>query len=79
MNQDILQGKWTQLKGKVKEQWGKLTDDELDQIGGKREQLAGRIQEKYGLAKDAAERQIDEFLAMQAPDDTSKAVGGGRG
>jgi uncharacterized protein YjbJ (UPF0337 family) len=63
MNQDILQGKWTQLKGRVKEQWGKLTDDDLDQIGGQSEQLVGKIQERYGIAKDEAQRQVDALFA----------------
>jgi uncharacterized protein YjbJ (UPF0337 family) len=62
MNEDILQGKWTQLKGKVKEQWGKLTDDEIDQLDGKKDQLVGRVQERYGLAKDQAERDVDAWL-----------------
>ena len=62
MNEDILQGKWTQLKGKVKEQWGKLTDDEIEQLDGKKDQLVGRVQERYGLAKDQAERDVNEWL-----------------
>jgi len=61
MNRDILEGNWKQLKGKVKETWGDLTDDDLDVIAGKRDQLAGRLQERYGMAKDAAEAQIEEF------------------
>lgn len=61
MNQDTLAGNWKQLKGKVKEQWGKLTDDDLEVIGGRREQLVGRIQERYGIAKDEAERQMKEW------------------
>jgi len=64
MNEDILQGKWAQLKGRVREQWGKLTDDDVDQIGGKSEQLIGRLQERYGYAKDEAKRQVDEFLRV---------------
>jgi uncharacterized protein YjbJ (UPF0337 family) len=63
MNRDIFQGNWKQLKGKVKEQWGKLTDDQLDMISGKRDQLVGRIQETYGMQKDEAERQVDEWEA----------------
>jgi uncharacterized protein YjbJ (UPF0337 family) len=63
MNQDILQGKWTQLKGRVKEQWGKLTDDDLDQIAGQSEQLVGKIQERYGIARDEAQRQVDALFA----------------
>jgi uncharacterized protein YjbJ (UPF0337 family) len=61
MNKEILEGNWKQLKGKVKETWGGLTDDDLDVIAGKRDQLAGRLQERYGMAKEAAEAQIEEF------------------
>lgn len=61
MNQDTLQGTWRQFTGKMKEQWGKLTDDDFDVIDGKREQLLGRIQERYGVARDAAEKQVREF------------------
>ena len=61
MNTETLQGNWKQLKGSAKERWGKLTDDELDQVEGKREQLAGKIQEKYGKTKQEAEKEIDEF------------------
>ncbi len=61
MNEDIIEGKWKQLSGKVKEQWGKLTDDDLDTIDGKRTQLEGKIQEYYGISRDEAKRQIDEF------------------
>lgn len=56
MNWDIIEGNWKQFKGKAKEQWGKLTDDQLDTINGKREQLAGRIQEVYGINKDETEK-----------------------
>lgn len=61
MNRDTTQGKFTQLKGKIKEQWGKLTDDEITQIDGKRDQLVGRVQERYGLAKEMAEKQVKEW------------------
>ncbi|MFA7667485.1 MAG: CsbD family protein [Burkholderiaceae bacterium] len=61
MNKHILEGNWKQLKGKVKERWGKLTDDQLDVIEGKRDQLLGRIQESYGISKEEAERQVNEF------------------
>ena len=61
MNQDRIQGRWKQLKGKVKEQWGKLTDDDLDVIAGRRDQLLGRIQQRHGLARDEAERQITDW------------------
>jgi uncharacterized protein YjbJ (UPF0337 family) len=61
MNNDRAAGNWHQIKGKVKEQWGKLTDDDLKQLEGKSEQLAGKLQERYGLARDEAERQAKEF------------------
>lgn len=61
MNQDTMQGNWKQLKGKAKERWGKLTDDELDQVEGRRDQLAGKIQEKYGKTKEEAEKDVKEF------------------
>ncbi|MDO8300712.1 CsbD family protein [Lacisediminimonas sp.] len=61
MNWDIVEGNWMQFKGKVKEQWGKLTDDQLDNIAGKRDQLTGKIQEAYGIEKDEAEKQIKAF------------------
>jgi uncharacterized protein YjbJ (UPF0337 family) len=61
MDWNIVEGNWKQFKGKVKEQWGKLTDDHLDVIAGKRDQLAGKIQESYGITKDEAEKQIKEF------------------
>ena len=61
MNWDIAEGNWKQFKGKVKSQWGKLTDDQLDVIAGKRIELAGRIQEAYGITKDEAEHQIEQF------------------
>lgn len=61
MNEDRLKGKWRQWKGKAREQWGKLTDDDLDRVQGNAEQLAGKIQERYGVAKDEAERQVEEF------------------
>jgi len=62
MNNDIMAGKWKQLKGKVQEQWGELTDDDLDMMEGKTDQLAGRLQERYGYSKADAENKIDEFL-----------------
>jgi uncharacterized protein YjbJ (UPF0337 family) len=61
MNNDRLAGAWHQIKGKVKQQWGKLTDDDLRQLEGDGEQLAGKLQERYGLAREEAERQAKEF------------------
>lgn len=61
MNWDTIKGDWKQFKGKVKEKWGKLTDDDLNKIQGRRDQLAGAIQKTYGIAKDEAEKQVKEF------------------
>jgi len=61
MNKDEIGGNWKQLKGKVKEQWGKITDDDLTVIEGKRDQLVGKIQERYGYQKDKAEDELSEW------------------
>jgi len=61
MNWETIEGQWTQFKGKVKEKWGKLTDDDLAQIAGKREQLEGKIQERYGQGKDAVKKEVDDW------------------
>jgi uncharacterized protein YjbJ (UPF0337 family) len=63
MNHDILKGRWTQLKGELKTQWGKLTDNDITTIEGQRDKLIGKVRERYGLAKDDAERQVDDWLA----------------
>lgn len=62
-DQNILSGKWKQLKGKVKEEWGDLTDDDLTMIDGKREQLAGKLEERYGWDRNRANSEIEKFLA----------------
>jgi uncharacterized protein YjbJ (UPF0337 family) len=62
MNEDILKGKWRQLKGEVKSQWGKLTDDDLDRAEGDAEKLIGRVQERYGYQRDEAKREVDDFV-----------------
>lgn len=61
MNRHQMEGKWTELKGKIKEKWGKLTDDDLDVIEGRRDQLAGAITKRYGYAKEQAEQQVRDF------------------
>lgn len=61
MDWNRVEGNWKQMKGKVKEHWGKLTDDDLDVIAGKRDQLLGRIQERHGIARDEAEREVQNF------------------
>lgn len=80
MNWDQIEGKWKQATGKVKEKWGKLTDDDLQMIRGKRDQLIGKVQERYGIAKDEAERQVDEFSRAYTGDEgtTTKTHGAGR-
>jgi uncharacterized protein YjbJ (UPF0337 family) len=62
MNEDTLKGQWTQLKGRIREQWGKLTDDDVDQIQGRAEQLIGKLQNRYGIARDEAQRQVDSWM-----------------
>ncbi|WP_442793757.1 MULTISPECIES: CsbD family protein [unclassified Paracoccus (in: a-proteobacteria)] len=62
MNWDIIEGKWNQLKGSVKEKWGDLTDDELTEVAGRKDKLAGKLQEKYGWTKEEADDQINTFF-----------------
>ena len=62
MNWDEIEGGWKQVKGKAKEQWGRLTDDELEALEGKRDQLIGKVQERYGYARDEAERDVDDAV-----------------
>ena len=61
MNWDQIEGKWKQFKGNVQQQWGKLTDDEIDQIDGHREELIGKVQERYGIAREEAEEQVKKW------------------
>jgi uncharacterized protein YjbJ (UPF0337 family) len=61
-NRDILEAQWKQLKGKVKQEWGRLTDDELDQISSRYDELAGLIQERYGYSRDEVDKELDDFL-----------------
>lgn len=61
MNNDILKGQWKQIKGQVKQQWGKLTDDDLLQAEGQRDKLVGIVQNRYGIARDEADRQVRQF------------------
>jgi uncharacterized protein YjbJ (UPF0337 family) len=65
MDWNRVEGNWKQLKGKIKEQWGELTDDDLDEINGRREQLEGKIQERYGIARDQVRRDIDDWYDRQ--------------
>ena len=69
MNWDQIEGKWKELKGSVKERWGKLTDDDVDVINGQNDQLVGKIQEKYGIAKEEAQRQVEDWMRVNSQDD----------
>lgn len=61
MDWNRVEGNWKQLKGRARQQWGKLTDDDLTTVAGRREELAGKVQERYGIARDAARKQVDEW------------------
>lgn len=77
MNWDQIEGQWTQMKGTVKEKWGKLTDDDLDRIAGKRDQMIGVLQERYGWEKEQAQRELDDWV--RASEATARAAGRRRG
>lgn len=62
MNQDVFKGQWNQLKGRVKQQWGRLTDDDLERIEGDRDILVGQLQERYGRTREQAEAELDQWL-----------------
>ena len=72
MNEDQVKGNWKQFKGRIKERWGKLTDDDLDIIEGRTDQLVGKLQERYGIARQEAEKQYKEFI--DSFDDRRKAA-----
>ena len=65
MDWNIIEGKWKELKGQAREEWGKLTDDELEEVGGKKDRLVGKLQQKYGYAADEADRRADEWAKHQ--------------
>ncbi len=73
MNWDVVKGNWKQLKGKARVQWGKLTDDDFQQIKGNRDKLVGKIQELYGKSKDEAEREVDAFCVDCEHEYTAKS------
>jgi uncharacterized protein YjbJ (UPF0337 family) len=64
MNSDIMQGQWNQLKGKIKQQWGRLTDDDLAEINGDRDLLIGKLQELYGRSREDAEKDLERWAAV---------------
>jgi uncharacterized protein YjbJ (UPF0337 family) len=65
MNWDQLEGKWKQVRGSAKQQWGKLTDNDLEQIAGMRDKLVGKLQERYGIAWEEAQKKADEWIKVQ--------------
>lgn len=67
MNRDVIEGKWKELTGRAKVQWGKLTDDDLQQFDGTKDKLIGIVQQRYGYARDEAQRNVDEFWNNQTP------------
>src|SRR6476469_5778346 len=71
MNWDRIEGNWKQVTGKVKEKWGKLTDDDITQINGNREQLEGKIQARYGYAKDQVRKDVDDWLGRMSSANSS--------
>ncbi len=73
MNKNQVQGNWKQFKGTVKEQWGKLTDDQFDQIAGRRDILVGHIQEAYGIAQEEADKQVKDWEKANEITDWDKA------
>ena len=77
MNWETIEGKWKQLRGSVKQKWGKLTDDDLNYISGSRDKFVGRLQERYGIAKEEAQRQADEWLRSHKEEETVSRSGGG--
>jgi uncharacterized protein YjbJ (UPF0337 family) len=68
MNWDQIEGKWKEYRGRFREKWGKLTDDDWDVIAGKRDQLVGRIQQRYGLEREQAQREVDDFVRGMQPE-----------
>ncbi len=79
MNSDELEGKWNQVKGKVREKFGKLTDDDVQVIGGKKDQFLGKLQERYGMARTQAEKELDNWLKSQQHTETPRTHSSGGG
>jgi len=66
MNSDMLMGRWKQLRGRIKAKWGRLTDDELNEVEGNYEMLVGKLQEKYGTTREQIERELDAFVSQES-------------
>lgn len=76
MNWDQVEGKWKQVRGSIKEQWGKFTDDDLEVISGSRERFIGKLQERYGLAREEAQKKADDWVKSVRDADMSKTLTG---
>ena len=79
MNWDQVEGKWKQMKGGLREKWGKLTDSDFEQIAGNREKFLGRLQERYGYTRDKAEKEVNEWMESERREETPRTRGGGSG
>lgn len=76
MNWDQVEGKWKQVKGSAKQQWAKLTDDDLTYMGGKKDEMIGRIQERYGITREQAQKEADDWVrALDAETRTERGAG----
>jgi len=73
VNWDQIEGKWKQYSGRFREKWGKLTDSDMEVIRGRKDQLVGKVQERYGIARDEAERQVNEFAASFRAEETERS------
>jgi len=78
MNWDQIEGKWKQFKGSAKQHFGKLTDDDLEQIRGKRDMLVGKLQERYGIAKEQAQQEADQWFATASQSGNAQGAGAGQ-
>jgi uncharacterized protein YjbJ (UPF0337 family) len=78
MNSDQFEGKWKQLKGSVKQRWGKLTDNDLTTLSGKKDELVGKIQERYGITREQAEKEADDWAASVKDADQERTAHVGR-
>jgi uncharacterized protein YjbJ (UPF0337 family) len=76
MNWDQVEGKLKQMKGSMRQKWGKLTDSDYEQIAGNRDKFLGRLQERYGYTKDKAEKELDEWVQNEREDMSTTRTGG---
>ena len=79
MNWDQVQGKWSQMRGSVREKWGRLTDSDYEQVAGNREKFLGRLQERYGYAREQAEKEVDEWMRTHIETEAPPKARGGSG